>query len=282
MIDWKLAETFQTPDGAVRWNRMGAGPPVVLLHGTPFSSVVWRAVARSLADSYEVYVWDMLGYGASDKHEGQDVSLAAQGRIFAELLQHWGLAEPAVVAHDFGGAVSLRAHLLHGARYDRLALVDAVALGSWGTPFFRLVREHASVFERIPPHLHRALIREHITTASHAGLLPDLLDRLTEPWLGEAGQAAYYRHVAQADQRHTGEIEGSYGEIELPVLVCWGTRDEWLAPSWGENLAGRIPGAEFRPIAGAGHLVQEDAPAELTTALLEFLDHSGRQLRHAG
>lgn len=277
MIDWKLTKTFETRDGTVRWDRFGAGPPVVFVHGTPFSSVVWRAIARSLAATHEVYVWDLLGYGESEQREGQDVSLAAEGRIFAELLRHWGLSAPAVVAHDFGGAVALRAHLVHEARYDRLALVDVVAVGAWGTPFFRLVRDNAAVFGRLPSYLHRALIREHIGTASHAGLLPDVLDRFAEPWLGETGQAAYYRHIAQAEQRHTEEIEGRYGELALPVLVCWGAHDEWISPSRAEQLAGRIPGADLRWIDGAGHLVQEDAPAQLTAELLAFL--SGCQRR---
>ena len=271
MVDWELSRTFDTPGGSVRWDRLGEGPPVVLLHGTPFSSFVWRAVARSLASRFEVYVWDMLGYGSSDKTAGQDVSLAAQGRVFADLLRHWGLPEPVVVAHDFGGAVALRAHLLHGAAYARLALVDPVALGSWGTGFFRLVREHADVFERLPDNLHEALVREYIGTASHGGLLPVVADRLAEPWLGDEGRPAFYRQIAQADQRYTGEVEDRYGRIDLPVLVCWGADDEWIPPSRGEALARRIPGARLEVIDGAGHLIQEDAPAQLTATVLDFL-----------
>ncbi|HVV09790.1 alpha/beta hydrolase [Amycolatopsis sp.] len=280
MVEWTLREEFATPGGTVRWDRIGAGPPVVLLHGTPFSSVVWRAVARSLARHHEVYVWDMLGYGLSD--HADDVSPATQGRIFADLLQHWDLPRPAVVAHDFGGAVSLRAHLLHGAAYSRLALVDPVALAPWGSPFFRLVRDNPAVFEQIPPALHAALLREYISSASHGGLLPAVSDRLVQPWLGEQGQAGFYRQIAQADQRYTDEIEGRYGEIDLPALVCWGLEDEWIPVERGKALADAIPGAELQLIPGAGHLVQEDAPAELTTALLGFLGagdgHKGRQL----
>ncbi|WP_260474453.1 alpha/beta fold hydrolase [Streptomyces sp. WAC 04229] len=152
MSAWQLPESYRSGSGTVRWNRLGVpdGRPLVLLHGTPFSSYVWRAVARSLARDHQVFVWDMPGYGLSEKFPGQDVSLAAQGRVFTELLDHWGLAEPLVVAHDFGGAVALRAHLLHDARYRALALVDPVALAPWGSPFFRLVREHAEVFGSCP------------------------------------------------------------------------------------------------------------------------------------
>ncbi|WP_330309070.1 MULTISPECIES: alpha/beta hydrolase [unclassified Streptomyces] len=276
MSEWQLTRTFRSTSGDVRWDGLGqlGQDPVVLLHGTPFSSYVWRAVARSLARRHQVFVWDMPGYGASEKYAGQDVSLAAQGKVFTELLAHWGLDEPLVVAHDFGGAVSLRAHLLHGAHYRALALVDPVALAPWGSPFFRLVGEHSEVFEQLPSALHRALVREYISSASSPGLHPAVLDGLVRPWLGDVGQAAFYRQIAQADQLYTDEIQDRYGEIGIPTLVCWGQDDTWIPAEKGRELVARIPGARLEPISGAGHLVQEDAPAELTAALIAFLQQS--------
>ena len=92
------------------------------------------------------------------------------------------------------------------------------------------------------------------------------------PWLGEAGQSAFYRQIAQNDQRWTDEIEGRYGELDdLPVLICWGTDDTWIPVDRAHRLAGMIPGAGLRLIEGAGHLVQEDEPSALTADLLEFL-----------
>lgn len=273
-IEWRLGRGYRSASGLVRWDRVGrpGGAPVVLLHGTPFSSYVWRGIARALAPHHDVYVWDMPGYGCSEMSGGQDVSLAAQGAVFTELLAEWRLDGPMVVAHDFGGAVALRAHLLHGARYRRLALVDPVALAPWGSPFFRLVASDATPFGQLPPALHQALVREYIRSASARGLHPQVLDALVAPWLGEAGQPAFYRQIAQADQRYTDEIQDRYGELNLPVLICWGTADAWIPVAKGHELAARVPGARFHPIDGAGHLVQEDAPAELATALLAFLN----------
>ncbi|POX42547.1 alpha/beta hydrolase [Streptomyces sp. Ru73] len=270
---WQLDRTFRSSAGTVRWARLGPedAEPVVLLHGTPFSSYVWHGIAPALARRHQVFVWDMPGYGASEKHAGQDVSLAAQGRVFTELLAHWGLGRPAVVAHDFGGAVALRAHLLHGAAYRRLALVDPVALAPWGTPFFRLVGAHTAVFEQLPPALHRGLMREYVRSASHRGLRDDVAEELVRPWTDEAGQAAFYRQIAQADQRYTDEIQREYGGIDIPVTVCWGTEDTWIPVARAHELAAAIPGARLELIPGAGHLVPLDAPVPLYSALLDFL-----------
>jgi pimeloyl-ACP methyl ester carboxylesterase len=283
LLDWELSRTFDSVSGEVRWDRFGdpAAAPVVLLHGTPFSSYVWRGVARALAAHHQVFVWDMPGYGASAMFDGQDVSLAAQGRVFTELLGYWGLSEPLVVAHDFGGAVALRAHLLHGARYQRLVLVDPVALAPWGSPFFRLVGEHFKVFEQLPPNLHRVLVREYVSSASSPGLHPATLDRLVQPWLGEDGQRAFYRQIALADQRFTDEIQGQYGSISLPVLVCWGEDDSWIPVAKAHELASLVPSAELHLFPGAGHLVQEDTPAELTAVLLTYLNQSAGRPRPA-
>ena len=75
-----------------------------------------------------MHVFDLLGYGASDKREGQDVSLYAQGKLLARLLEHWKLESPMVVGHDFGGAITLRAHLLEGCDFERIVLMNAVSV----------------------------------------------------------------------------------------------------------------------------------------------------------
>ncbi|RKT87061.1 Pimeloyl-ACP methyl ester carboxylesterase [Saccharopolyspora antimicrobica] len=270
-MGWELPERFESVRGTVRWASFGQGDPVVLMHGTPFSSYVWRDIAAALSSRYQVFVWDMPGYGQSEMHDGQDVSLAAQQEVFAELLQHWGLVEPAVIAHDFGGAVALRTALLSGARYGRLALVDAVSVRPWGSEFFRLAHDNSEAFTALPPLLHEALVRRYITTAAHRELRDDVLDHLVAPWLGPVGQAAFYRQIGQADERYTREVEDRYAELDCPVLIAWGDQDQWLPPARAKELAARIPHAEVAWIGECGHLVQEDNPAQLTALITGFL-----------
>jgi pimeloyl-ACP methyl ester carboxylesterase len=266
-----LSEEFSWRGRTVRWGKAGSGPDVVFCHGTPWSSELWRPIAEALTPSFTVHLWDMPGYGLSSKDEGHRVSLDVQGELFGDLLSHWDLQSPHVVAHDIGGAVALRTHLLHAKRFASLALVDVVALRPWGSDFFRLVGEHPDVFERLPRTVHDGALRAYISGASRRGLTRAALDSLVAPWSDELGQAAFYRQIAQADEAHTDEIEVLYPTIDVPTLVVWGQDDAWIPVERAHRLGELIPDARIHLVEGAGHLIQLDRPEALTAALAAWL-----------
>ena len=265
---WTLPHAFVFEGQEVRYGVLGAGKPLVLLHGTPFSSAVWRRIAPHIARHRQVFYFDLLGYGRSEMRPQQDVSLGVQNRVFASLLAHWGIAGPDVVAHDFGGATALRAHLLNGCGFRSLTLIDPVAIAPWGSPFVQHVRAHEAAFRGLPSYIHRAILCAYITGAVHRPLAQEDLQVYLQPWLGERGQAAFYRQIAQMDQRYTDEVEPHYGEIRCPVTILWGENDEWIPIEQGRVLAARIPKAIFHAVCNSGHLMQEDAPEAIVAALL--------------
>lgn len=267
---WRPSRTYEFADGDVAYEALGDGPPVVLIHGTPSWSYLWRTVASDLAARHTVYVYDLLGYGTSEKHEHQDVSIAAQTKVLAELLDLWGLEEPCVAGHDFGGTIALRLLLLEGRRFRRLALCDPVAIAPWITPFSRHVQAHLEAFQTVPGHIHRQMIATHIRTAIAREMTDDQLEPYLRPWLGTVGQAAYYRQVAQFDERYTREIEPRYGEVQAPTLLLWGAQDGWLDPQFGQTLARMIPGALLSLIPGAGHFLPEDQPKIVAAEFAAF------------
>lgn len=266
-----LSRRFDFRGDAVAWDCLGAGEPVVLVHGTPFSSHVWRDVARELAWHRKVYLFDLLGYGQSAKREGQDVSLGVQNVLFAALLREWGLERPDVIAHDFGGATALRAHLLDGCDYRRLLLVDPVTLRPWGSPFVQHVRAHEAAFAGVPAYLQEAILQAYIRTAAHRPPGDDELEPYVAPWTGPEGQPAFYRQIAQMDLRFTDEIEPRLGALRCPPMLLWGREDGWLPVENGRRLAALLPDCTLREIPDCGHLVQEDAPEAVVAAALSFL-----------
>lgn len=267
----ELPHTTMIEGNAVRWGSIGDGPPLVAIHGTPFSSQVWRRIAPQLADRATVYYFDLVGYGQSAMRDGQDVSLGVQNRVLAAMFALWGLDRPHVLAHDFGGATALRGNYLNGLRYASLTIFDAVALAPWGSPFVQHVRQHEAAFAGMPDYMHRALLRAYLQTAAHQPLSDKAMDVYSAPWLGPVEQPAFYRQIAQMDQRYTDEVQGRYGPMDCPVTVLWGARDEWIPLAVGERLAAMISDSGLMAIPDAGHLVQEDRPEAIVAAVLKRL-----------
>lgn len=264
----ELPNTSIIQGNAVRWGRMGDGPPLVAIHGTPFSSQVWRRIAPLLAAHRTVHYFDLIGYGQSEMREGQDVSLAVQNKALVALCDEWGLDRPAILAHDFGGATALRAYYLDGLRFSSLTIFDAVALAPWGSPLVQHVRQHEAAFAGMPDYMHRAVLRAYLQTAAHEPLSEEAQRIYSAPWLGPVGQPAFYRQIGQMEQRFTDEVEALYERMDCPVTVFWGQEDEWIPSEMGNVLASRISDRPCIPIPGAGHLVQEDRPEVIVAAVL--------------
>ncbi len=274
MSEWLLHQQYKYFDEIIHYDVFGEGPPLILVHGTPFSSYIWRNIIPELSKHWMVYVYDLLGYGASEKRVGQDVSLGAQDRVLAALLDHWQLESPAIVGHDLGGTTVLRTLLLQKRNFRRIALIDPVALSPWGSPLVQHVKRHEVAFQDLPPYFHRAIVIAYIQGAIYHQMDEKELAPLVEPWLGSDGQAGFYRQITQMDQRYTDEIELLYGNIQCPVLILWGEQDQWIPLSQGKHLHELLHHSEFLSVPNAGHLVQEDAPEFVTSALIEFFSRN--------
>ena len=271
MTDWELTRRAPTRHGEIAWDVLGEGPPLVLVHGTPSSSVIWRDVAPGLARSRRVHVFDLLGFGASEQHVDRRLSVAVHGEVLAELLAQWELQAPALVGHDIGGATVLRAHLVEGAAVERLALVDAVVLRPWITDRTRQMQRELDRYDDLPDERLAREIQEHLRSATVTPLDEDVFAALFGQWAGPRGQALYLRNLAGFSEDDTDPVEAALATIAVPTLVVWGEEDAWLPLETSERVAAAIPGADRLVIPAAGHFCMEDAPEALVDALARFL-----------
>jgi pimeloyl-ACP methyl ester carboxylesterase len=263
----ELTEQFDWQGRTIACGKAGTGPDVVFCHGTPFSSEVWSPYADALSTDFTVHLCDMPGYGRSSKEPNHPVDFGVQGEAFAALLNHWQLDRPHVIAHDFGGAVSLRAALFEGAQYASLMLVDVVAIPPSGSPFFRFVQAHPETLDELPAYIHEAILHAYIRAASHQGLRESDLAALAAPWTTDEGQLAFYRQIAHYDEHFLVENEQHLNELSIPVTVVWGTKDTWIPTQTGRRLAQLIRNAAYIEVPEAGHLIQYDAPIALSNVL---------------
>ncbi|KAH8898713.1 alpha/beta-hydrolase [Thozetella sp. PMI_491] len=275
---------------------------VVFVHGTPWSSDVFRPLMGALRATglYNIVLYDLPGYGQSQAFVAQDefetdTSVKAQGESFAALLGHLNLdgkepeRVPHVVAHDIAGVITLRAHLLHACEYRSLCLLDTNCVLPWGDTLYNLVRSNPHVFEGLPPRVFKGFLKAVIESArvEGEGLGPEWLEVLMQPWLTHntappshqySPQANFVRQIKQADDQHTADLLDAnlYARVRCDVRILRGEKDAWIPLEKMQQLAlmlgSRLKG--FTKIPNASHLVMLDQPEMVAIEISRWLEHA--------
>jgi pimeloyl-ACP methyl ester carboxylesterase len=271
-------ERFATSGGELSYVDGGAGKPVVLLHGFPASSYLWRREIPLLATRMRVIAPDLLGYGESDKPPGTDLSIRAQAAYVGELLAGLGVEEAAVVGHDIGGGV---AQLLATTGMVRtLILLDTVVSGAWPSGGLRAIQSMAS--ERETKEVAERLARRafEVGTERKGLLTPADVDVYVAPWL--AVPAALFRAARGVDGQGLEGVQANLAAHGMPIFVMWGEEDPFYPAGLAERMLEELPGATVALLPGCGHLVTEDAPTTVGPLIFEFLRRWYLGEGHAG
>ena len=261
--------------GLVHVERYGfGGAPVVLLHGFPTSSFLWRAVGAELAiEGRTAFAVDLLGYGESDRPFDADYGIAAQAEYVDRALTALRVARATVVGVDLGAAVALRLAATRPDRVDRLVLVnpiafDAVPAGdvaalqrSTARFALRASRGILGAAALLTPVLEASVARgEHMPAR--------LVARYLAPFVGPEG-IGHLLTLSRAIRADDLE-DVDYTQIAAPALVVRGEADEFTEFEIAQRLVAAIPGSRLLRLPGTGRLVPEEDPDQLVDAILEF------------
>jgi len=173
--------TAELSGGRLAYVDEGDGPAVVLLHGFPTSSHLWRDLVPILAPRFRAIAPDLLGYGDSD-HPGdpETLTIRAQAGYVRELLDRIGVDEVAAVGHDIGGGVAQLLALEGGVR--TLVLLDSISFDSWPIEAVRMIQAAR------PEDVDRSFVEELLALTFDLGMgdrgrLADQdLDEYVRPW----------------------------------------------------------------------------------------------------
>lgn len=265
----------------------GAGPAVLLVHGHPRTHTTWHRIAPALvAAGHSVVCPDLRGYGGStappDRPDHSQASKRAMAADLQQLMDMLGHGRYAVVGHDRGGYVAQRLALDHPDAVDRLVILGDVPIGealtrcdarfaqAWWHWFFmgqpaplaeRLIAADVDAWYRLDPAL---MGDESYADTARAVADPRVRHAMCEDYRAGLG----VDRAADDADRLAGR------RITCPLLVLWGARDD-LAGLYDDDVLG-----VWRPWATelSGHAIHsahhmtEEAPEELTEALLAFLD----------
>jgi len=250
---------------------------VILLHGIPTSSYLWRNVQRVLSKRFRVLAPDLLGLGRSERHPRVDVSLRANAGMVSELMRLKRVPRAHVVAHDIGGGV---AHILAAdfrEKIDRFVLVDVVAFKEdWPVPLVALLRAPVlgDLLSLLPagPNLRYNLRRG----VHHKDRIAGAVWRnLHAPNRTLADRRAFLRFIRAMDPADVDDAlrrwTGHAAKDPLLSLILWGREDPFLPPRLAAKLRDAIPGATLEILEEAGHFVQEDEPDLLAERIAAFL-----------
>lgn len=262
----------------------GAGEPVVLIHGTPSSSYIWRNVVPELVDNGQrVHIFDLLGYGLSERpwDPAVDTSVSGQVPILKKLIAHWGLDHAHVVAHDIGGAVAQRFCIFHPQNVKSLTLVDTVSFDSWPSERTKeQMKRGLDALIKRPDEEHREHFRDWILSTVHNQdrIRAESLETFVDYISGPVGQGSFFQHqVSHYDHAHTSELNDRIGELgKMPVQIIWGENDAWQVIDWAYRLHAAIPGSLLHVLPGCGHFAMEDQPGRVAELLTAFISANGR------
>jgi 2-hydroxymuconate-semialdehyde hydrolase len=265
--------------GEMAFADLGEGPPVLMLHGFPTSSFMWRREAWLLAQRMRVIVPDLLGYGLSEKPESADLSEPAQAGYLQELLARLGIEEAAVVGHDLGGAVGQMLALDGGLEVRALVLMDAACFDAWPIEGVKMLQ--AATPDQQTPEFIESVVRLtfDLGVAHRERIDEPTLQAYLEPWLEDPG--AFFRAVGSITGRGLAGRETELGRLDIPVFVLWGEDDPFLDAALGERLGETIPGSTVALLPGCSHFLNEDAPQTVGPLLYEYLRSRYLGDRHA-
>src|SRR5215210_7079169 len=274
-------EYLELEGALIRYNVMGGGPAVVLVHGWLSSSRLWEQLAGRLAQRFTVYTLDLSGFGESDKPiAGYGVRNGS--RLLYAFCAHFGLTRANVVGHDLGGAMAVKLAADHPDVVGRLVIVSTPAdedqidvptmlwlatLPVVGPLFYALGRAARPV--------RRAWVRPFVADP----------DDLTEEVIEDAGRstpAAVSKTLSIARREIArGRLARQARIIKIPFLVAAGEEDQIVDPQSVGVWAGGLDRAEICLIDECGHLPMIERPGEFNAQILAFLTGDARYLEYA-
>ncbi len=262
----------------VHYLSCGDGEPVLMLHGWPTSSHLWRDILPIVGRSKRAIALDLPGYGWSDKPPGTRYSFTYYEKILEGFADALSITSTDLVVHDLGGPVGIFWALRHPERVGKLALLNTLVYPemSWAVKVFGL-----SV--RLP------LIRDWISSPSglrfsmrfgvcnKQNITDEVMRGYQEPFVTKEARTGLLKGAQGLSMKGFHEITENLSQFEGPLRLIYGEQDRIL-PDVAETMRrvkDDLPQAEITSLPNCGHFLQEDDAEAVGSLLEEFLRTSG-------
>ncbi len=276
------SQYFDVEGGRIHYLDEGPrdAPVLLMVHGNPTWSFLFRDLVRAFRHAYRVVVPDHLGCGFSDKPQDFSYTLEAHIQNLTLLVEHLGLKAFTLVLHDWGGAIGMGYAVRRPETVDRFVVFNTAAFPSSEMPwsialcrlplFGPLMIRGFNVFARAA--LWRCIRRrERVTPAVRSGYLTPY-----NSWRNRVANLRFVQDIpARSSHPSFGLLEHIGNELRQfarrPMLLIFGADDFVFNRSFFEEWKLRFPDAEAHYVEGAGHYVIEDAHERIVPWMDRFL-----------
>ena len=275
--DWPNRDASRFVDaGRLRWHVQvaGAGPVLLLLHGTGAGTHSWRALLPLLAQRFQVVAPDLPGHGFTSGRPAGGMNMAAMAQAVRDLLIALDLSPAIIVGHSAGAAIGARMAL------DAMATPRAIiGLNPALMPFPGIAARLFPTLARMlfvnpfAPHIFAGIARQQ-------GEVGRFLKRSTGSRIDAAG-ADYYQRLFATSAHCAGAISmmadwdldalaQDLPGLRTPLLLVHGASDAMIPASSANAAAALVPMGRVTVLEGLGHLAHEEAPDQLATIITDF------------
>lgn len=267
-------KTVVLDDGTtLGYRELGSGAPVLLLHGWPTSSLLWRNLMPALAEHNRVLALDLPGFGASDKPPEARYDFATFEVAIDGFLAALGIDRVALAGHDLGGPIAVHWMLTRPGRTTRLALLNTLLYPEFSEAVVEFVmelisdetRDHRTSDEGLAEIMRLGVVDPTRITA-------DVLAGVVAPFPTDEDRRTLAKAGIGLSPSGFTEIAAGLGSLDLPVCVVYG-QDDRVLPDVAQTmarLAVDVPQTNVTSIPGCGHFLQEEAPDKVASLLAPF------------
>jgi haloalkane dehalogenase len=260
-------------DGAqVHYVDEGSGPPLLLMHGNPTWSFLYREIVKGLRDRYRCVAVDYPGFGLSRAAPGYGFTPAEHARVIEQLVLHLDLREVTMMVQDWGGPIGFAIATRHPDRFRGFVIGNTWAWpkSDLGTQIFSrlmggplggylILRRNFFVERILPENVKRKQLPEAVMEAYRA------------PFPTPASRRPMHvfpREILRSRRPFLADIEQRLPALaDRPALLVWPTKDIAFREPERRRWEQMFPDHRTVILEGAGHYIQEDAPEEIIAAI---------------
>jgi haloalkane dehalogenase len=252
----------------------GAGPPLLLMHGNPTWSFLYRDVVRALSDGFRCIAVDYPGFGLSSAPGGYGFTPAEHAGVLEQLVVTLDLRDVTMMVQDWGGPIGFSVATRHPERFSGFVIGN-----TWAWPKSDLATQAFSRLLGGPIGKRLILNRNFFVEKALPGgvnlqkLAPEVMDAYRGPFPTPRSRVptwVFPREILGSRPFLAGVERGLPKLRDRSALIVWPTKDVAFKERERRRWEQVFPGHRTVLLEGAGHYIQEDAPEQIVAAIREW------------